>query len=142
MSTIYPKQLVGIYLDHHEARIIDARSLAEKSIGNRFENRVRDKGQSPTGNQLGNHRHTNNEATEHHQERHDTIAYFKEIAKSIVQFNEIYLFGPTLAKEEFQNFLLSDNHFRDKIIRVESTDYLTPRQQIAQVKRYFSFALN
>ena len=77
----------------------------------------------------------------HHQEHDDTKAYYKTIAEVILPYDEIYLFGPTTAKDEFQNFLLQDSHFKTKIIRVESTDYVTENQQNAQVQRHFKSKL-
>jgi hypothetical protein len=137
MSPIYPAQLVGIFMDHDTARIIDARSNANKLIHQKYESRLRENGQSPNGTQLGNYRSSNNEATEHHQEQHDTKAYYKSIAEAILPYDEIYLFGPTTAKDEFQNYLLQDSHFKSKIIRVESSDYTTLKQQNAQVRKHF-----
>lgn len=124
-------------MDHNNARIIDARTNESKTIHTFYETRLRESGQSATGTMLGNYRSSNNEATRHHQEQHDTKAYFKDIADAILPYDEIYLFGPTTAKEEFQNFLLNDTHFKNKIIRVESTDYTTSNQQEAQVKHHF-----
>lgn len=137
MTTIYPGQLVGIFMDHHTARIIDARTHADRLIHSKYESRLREKGQSAIGTQLGNYRSSNNEATEHHQEQHDTKTYYKAIAQAILPYDEIFLFGPTSAKEEFQNFLLRDAHFRTKIIRVEASDYLSVNQQDALVREHF-----
>ncbi len=141
MPPSYPRQLVGIFMDHHNARIIDARSNAVRIIQSKYESRLRVRGQSAIGTRLGNYRATNNEANEHHQENHDTKAYYKDIAQTILPYDEIYLFGPTNAKDEFQNFLLHDSHFKTKIIRVESTDYITLNQQNAQVRRHFKSKL-
>lgn len=137
MPPSFPKQLAGVYMDHHAANIIDARSHGNHKVVTRYESRLRVKGQKPTGTQLGNYRSTNNEASEHHQEQADTRAYYKEIAEFILPFDEIYLFGPTTAKEEFQNFLLHDPHFKTKLIRVEGADYITPPQQNAMVREHF-----
>ncbi len=141
MTTIYPRQLVGIFMDHREARIIDARTKISRTIHSRYESRLREKGQSAVGTQLGDYRSTNNEANEHHQEQHDTKAYYKSIGEAILPYDEIYLFGPTTAKEEFQNFLLEDPQFREKIIRVEGADYITLNQQNAQVQNHFKSKL-
>ena len=128
-------------MDHHNARLIDARTNSDRLFHSQYESRLREKGQSATGTQLGNFRSTNNEANEHHQEQHDTLAYYKSIAAAILPYDEIFLFGPTTAKDEFQNFLIQDSHFRDKIIRVESTDYITSNQQTALIKNHFKSKL-
>ena len=141
MPPFIPKQLAGVYMDHHSANIMDARSHESKKFVTKFETHLRVKGQTPVGTQLGHYRSTNNEATEHHQEQSDTRAYFKAIADFILPFDEIYLFGPTTAKDEFQNFLLRDQHFRNKIIRVEGADYITPPQQKAMVREHFKSRL-
>lgn len=137
MPTIFPAQLVAVYMDHKSARIMDGRTKADKHIYSKYESRLRVSGGSATGTQLGNYRSSNNEATEHHQEQHDTQAFYKSIATAILPYDEIYLFGPTNAKDEFQNYLLRDQHFRSKIIRLESTDYITSNQQEAQVREHF-----
>lgn len=141
MTTIYPRQLVGVFMDHHIARIIDARTSGTRLVQSKYVSRLREKGQSAVGTQLGNYRSTNNEANEHHQEQHDTKAYYKDIAQAILPYDEILLFGPTSAKDEFQNYLLEDPHFRTKIIRVESTDYFTLNQQYALVREHFKSKL-
>lgn len=141
MTIAYPRQLVGVFMDHHSARIIDARTNASRFIHSKYDSRLRENGQSATGTRMGKYRSTNREANEHHQQNSDTRAYYKAIAEVILPYDEIYLFGPTTAKDEFQNFLLDDSHFGSKIIRVESTDYATTNQQNAQVRHHFQSKL-
>ena len=52
-------------------------------------------------------------------------------------YDEIFIFGPGTAKNEFQNYLLKENHFSGKRIIVEDSDYMTSNQQEKHVQKYF-----
>ena len=73
----------------------------------------------------------------HHKEQHERLAYFKEIAAVIKDYEKVLLFGPTDAKTELLNLLKADHHF-DKInIETRRADKMTENQQHAFVKAYF-----
>jgi hypothetical protein len=48
------------------------------------------------------------------------------------------LFGPTTAKQELFNLLSKDHNFMKTNIEVKDTDKMTPKQQEAFVREYFS----
>jgi predicted dinucleotide-binding enzyme len=80
--------------------------------------------------------HKGEKAT-HHKEQHEELAYYKEIAAAIKNYEKVLLFGPTEAKVELLNMLKADHHF-DKIdIEVKNADKMTENQQYAFVKEYF-----
>jgi stalled ribosome rescue protein Dom34 len=78
----------------------------------------------------------------HNTKQHDQLAYFKELAKVIAQYNIVLIFGPTNAKSELLNFLKSNRHF-DKInIKTLTADKMNDHEQQAFVKSYFSQPIN
>ena len=78
----------------------------------------------------------------HNQERHDHLHYYKELAKVIMSFDEVLLFGPTEAKSELLNFLKADHRF-DKIkIKTVTTGKMTTSEEHAFVKEYFTQPIN
>ncbi len=64
--------------------------------------------------------------------------YYKKIGEVVLQFGEVLLFGPTDAKIACQKYLQKDSHFKDIKITTASADKITPNQQRAFVKEYFS----
>lgn len=73
----------------------------------------------------------------HHKENHEELAYYKEIGKAILNYEDVLLFGPTEAKTELLNLMRQDHHF-DKIkIEVKTADKMTGNQEHAFVRDYF-----
>lgn len=73
----------------------------------------------------------------HNKEQHEQLAYYKEIAAVIKNYEEVLLFGPTDAKKELVNILKEDHHF-DKIkIEIKDAGKMTENQRNAFVKEYF-----
>ena len=64
--------------------------------------------------------------------------YYKDIAHLLLPFDEIFIFGPGQAQEEFQNFLKEDAHFNNKKIIIDTAERLSDPQMIAKVKAYFA----
>ena len=78
----------------------------------------------------------------HHKEQHQQSSYYKELAKVILGYDYVLLFGPTNAKSELLNLLKSDHKF-DKIkIRSEAADKMDTHQVLAFVKKYFTQPIN
>lgn len=73
----------------------------------------------------------------HNKEQHEQNAYYKQIAKLILKYNEVLLFGPANAKRELLNLLKADQKFALIKIEVLDSDKLTENQQHAFVKNYF-----
>lgn len=63
-------------------------------------------------------------------------AFFKEIVNTILNYNEVLLFGPTNAKTELHNYLSKHLHFEDIKIDVKAADKMIDHQQ-AFVKNHF-----
>lgn len=120
-----PKRL-GIWLDHANARLIelvpDQAEATEINAKSGFQELVTIE---------------NSEKGTHQKQNHEGLAYYKEIGKAMMDYNDVLLFGPTDAKTELFNMLRADHHF-DKIkIVVESAEKMTEGQEYAFVRDYF-----
>ena len=73
----------------------------------------------------------------HHKEQHAALAYYKQIAAVIKNYEEVLLFGPTEAKTELLNILKADHHFDGINIEARQTDKMTENQQHAFIREYF-----
>jgi len=115
--------IAGLWMDHHQANFItpvDGEfSMGEKITSTEYQGK---KGE-----------HTANNA-----ERSDNRKYFKSIAPQLMQYDEIYLFGPGTSQEEFLNFLHEDQHFKHKKITLGTADQMTDPQLIARVRDFFA----
>jgi stalled ribosome rescue protein Dom34 len=78
----------------------------------------------------------------HHTKQHDQLAYFKELAKLIGQYDIVLLFGPTNAKSELLNFLKSDHHFDKVKIKTLPADKMNDTERQEFVRDYFSQPIN
>ncbi|MEO8148899.1 MAG: hypothetical protein ABI723_14735 [Bacteroidia bacterium] len=130
---------IGLWLDHAEARIInpDKNAGIVKSIHSTVESRVRIAGESGDGTRLGNNRSSNNESQKHHREQNQVHAYYKQLAQEVMPYDDILIFGPTTAPQEFHNYLNSEKDCTGKRIKVEHTDYITDNQLTEQVHNFF-----
>ena len=118
---------LGIWLDHANAHIMELVSDPIKStlINSKFD--FEEKRESIEKSEKGMHQKQN----------HEGLAYYKEIGKVILDYNDVLLFGPTEAKTELFNLLRADHRF-DKIkIVVEPADKMTENQEHAFVRDYF-----
>ena len=78
---------------------------------------------------------------EHHYnnaKRGDTMQFYKAVAKQLLNYDEIYIFGPGKTQEEFINWLREENNqFKNKRIEIGSADYVTDNQKVAKVREHF-----
>lgn len=81
---------------------------------------------------------TKGESLMHNKEQHSQLKYFKKLSHEIQNFHHVVLFGPTTAKQELFNLLSKDHNFMKTNIEVKDTDKMTPKQQEAFVREYFS----
>lgn len=74
----------------------------------------------------------------HNKEEGEQLKYFKKIQKEIEKYSDVFIFGPTEAKNELL-VLLHKNHLNDHIrIEVKTTDKMTENQLHAFVQNHFS----
>lgn len=74
----------------------------------------------------------------HNKEQHQQAAFYKDLGKTILKYDEVLLFGPTDAKTELFNVLKADHQFDHIKLEVQSADKMTENQEYAFVKDYFS----
>ncbi len=118
---------LGIWMDHENANLIEIAS--EKNIHSIVSNFTFDTKEEAL---------SRSEKGMHNKRQQMQELYYKEIAKEILKFDHILLFGPTDAKTELHNFLKKDLHFKDTQIDIESTENMTEYEKIAFVKDYFA----
>lgn len=68
----------------------------------------------------------------------NSLHFFKDVAHLLLPFDEILIFGPGQAQEEFHNFLKEDAHFNNKKIIIDTAERLSDAQMIAKVREYFN----
>jgi stalled ribosome rescue protein Dom34 len=120
------KKNLGIWMDHATANLIDLNSNNKShDIVSKFTYEVQDEAICKSERGMHNKRQQLQEA------------YYKEIADSILNYNQVLLFGPTNAKTELHNYLNEDLHFKNIKIDVESADKMTDNEKDAFVKKHF-----
>jgi hypothetical protein len=90
---------------------------------------------------MGNYRSTNNEHRVQMRENEIMSDYFKDITNRLQNYDEIFIFGVSTAKNELYNLLRSNKHFEGKLIQIESSDQMTKNQMIARVRAFFKMEL-
>ncbi len=76
----------------------------------------------------------------HNKQQHQQAEYYKKLAESIRDYDEVVLFGPTDAKLELLNHLRADHRFSGIKIQIKAADKMSLVQQHAFVREYFSQA--
>lgn len=140
MKETKAEKRIGVWLDHTKAHFVDVSKglpVVETAFSNK-ESQVRIDGESSDGVRLGNNRHTNNEHHKHNRERDIMNDYYKMLANRLQQYDDIFLFGPTTAKDELFNHLKGIKHFSNKTINIQSADHLTENQLVAEVRKFFN----
>jgi stalled ribosome rescue protein Dom34 len=117
------KKRAGIWMDHHQAIF-----MTEEN--GHFTIKEKIKGEEYTGHK--------GESFANNAERTINRKYHKAISNHLMEFDEIYLFGPGTSQEELRNFLHEDLHFKNKKITLGTSDRLTDPQMIAQVRDFFN----
>lgn len=133
---------IGLWLDHSQAHFIDISkgpAIVETTYSDKRQYE-HFKGEESTGTKLSNTRATNNEHHVHNIKQEVLHDYYKVLADRLKSYDDLYLFGPTSAKDELHNLLKADKHFADKTIHVEPSDKLTENQMVAQVKHFFNLS--
>jgi stalled ribosome rescue protein Dom34 len=118
---------IGIFLDHVHAQVIEFSDEVKetKTIASDFTHQ--DKVETLK----------RSESEMHQKEQHKLTTYYKNIAAVIENFDEVLLFGPTVAKVELFNFI-KEQHKYDKIkIEVKNTDKMSAAKQHQFVREYF-----
>lgn len=130
---------VGVWLDHAKAHFIDFSKgpAIVETVYSEKESNTRYAGEHGNATKLVGYRVTNNEHHAHNRSGEILHHYYKTLTDRLKAYDRIYLFGPTVAKEELYNLLKKDSNFSKKEIEVKSADNLTENQMVAEVKAFF-----
>ncbi len=120
------KKHAGVWLDNQKALIIANSSEMENS-----EYAVMEKIKA-ADHFGGGSEHSMNNA-----KQSDNQKYFKSVAGTLLNYDEILIFGPGKSQEQFQNYLHEDAQFGSKKITIDSAEQLTDPQMLAKVRNFF-----
>jgi hypothetical protein len=134
---------IGIWMDHQHAKLIyklPDGAYTMDIIESPFDPHPRIPGQDSDSTKWGRDKFmfSDNEHSTNNLRIKETRQYFKEIGKTIAAYSSILLTGPTTAKNELLNMLLTKKSFIQKTFSVENSDKMTDKQLIAFVNNYFS----
>ena len=121
------KKKLGIWMDHANAHVMEyTETIVTKIIS------------SASTHEEKEFTLQKGESFMQRKDQQQEAAYYKAIAASIRDYDEVLLFGPTDAKTELLNILKADLSFSNIKIVTEQTDKLTENQEQAFVRDYFS----
>ena len=123
MKEQHQPQLAGVWMDHHQAQFIVPVN-GEFSFGTKVHS--------------GEYHGDKGEHAAMNAEKADARKYYKTIAHHLMEYDEIYLFGPGKSQEELRNFLHEDSHFKNKRIAVGASSHMTDHQMVAKVRDFFA----
>ena len=134
MKTKQVKSQLGVWMDHSSAKliqlkghIVEIESESKHGVGQETDKVTR----------LGNHRSSNNETHKHNREINSQHEFFNELYDAIKSDDEVIIFGPSTAPNEFHNYILKhEKQIRGKI-NIEKSDYMTDNQLVEYVNNYF-----
>lgn len=121
---IKSKKQIGLWMDHEKAKLIEPVTARITTLEREALPQSAIAGEQGGGSRLGNNRSTNNEFNRHNKEQDQLHAYYKELAKELMPYDEILIMGASTAHKEFVNYLVSDKHFSGKKITGEACDHL------------------
>jgi stalled ribosome rescue protein Dom34 len=119
-----PVQHVVVWIDHKEARVfhVEPKSFDEATL-------------------VAPHRHVHRHPKGPTEERHhpdDQHHFFRDVAKSLEEAEQILILGPSTAKLQLLTYLhANDKALVTKIVGVETVDHPTDKQIVAYARKYF-----
>jgi len=123
------KRILGIWMDHSTAQ------LTELSNGNFMTETIESKPKSLVNEE---DLYYKDESHELNKEQSHLATYYKKLSDSILNYDEVLLFGPTDAKSELVN-TIKDNHLFEKIkIEVKPADKMTENEQHEFLKEFMN----
>lgn len=125
---------IGIWIDHEKAFLIRSNKLAEMSI-ERFGSAVEP---HHKGGVQGDEHFTLADQKSHDERRHNQMREFSEsLLPHFSDAEEILVFGPGVAKNEFKNVLEKNKALADKLKGTETADSMSENEMKAFVKDFF-----
>jgi stalled ribosome rescue protein Dom34 len=122
---------LGIWMDHSTAHLIEFSENPFEiiTIESKFTHEEKEKSLAK------------GESFMHHKEQQLLSNYFKKIAKIILNYDKVLLFGPTNAKAELFNLLSEDNRFEKIKMCIKETDKMNAYQRQNFITEHFSSPL-
>jgi hypothetical protein len=133
------KPFAGVWLDHREALLFWADEKAEIHVDRTesgYQEEAEPTDRAPTHGPIpgaGVMAHASLDRRRKEQLNH----YYKSLAKTLRPAEEIYLFGPGLAKKELAKAIQEHKDMAGKLKGVENADHMTEAQKAAQVRKFF-----
>lgn len=121
------KRVAGVYLDSTKAVVI--RPAPDYEEGDYI---VQDRLEPDAHNRVGD------KDSKKQAKQSDLLKYYKSLAALLLVYDELYIFGPGNAQEQFQNHLKDDAQFKQKEFAIDSSEQMTEPQMIVKVRTHFS----
>lgn len=122
----HPKRVAGVYLDSTKAVVI--RPAPDYEEGDYI---IQDKIEAEHHSRRGDKDSAN------HAEQSELLKYYKSVAALLHVYDELYIFGPGNAQEQFQNHIREDAQFNSTDFTIHSSEQLTEAQMIVNVRKHF-----
>ncbi len=119
-----PTQHAAVWIDHDEAKVF----------------RIGSSGEEVDLATVHSHHHAKRHSMTTHERAHPTDAahFYREVAQSLADAEEVIVVGPGTAKLELIKYVHKHEHaLVPKIVGVETVDHPTDGQLLAYVRRYF-----
>lgn len=130
----------GIWIDGSKAIIISF-SEGEKTVTEieaEIDNPKYHEKEGDKGTFVGTH-HVNKEKNFEERRRNQTEAFLEEVLDSLVNTDEIYIFGPGEIKVQLKKKIINNkNRIKGKLMAMDTADYISLNQMVAQTKEFYN----
>lgn len=121
------KKKLGIWMDHSNAYIMEYSN--DTIITSYIVSEMNHKENEEKWDGHEKHIHT--------KEQHQQSDYYKKLSDSILNYQDVVIFGPTDARKELKNILDKDHLFEGIKIEVLSSDKMSEPQMHDFIRAYF-----
>ncbi|AFL84888.1 hypothetical protein Belba_2326 [Belliella baltica DSM 15883] len=133
---------VGIWLDQSKAHFIgfeEGEAMFIETLISPHERIKREEGEeNDTSRFSSNPNHlSNNEYRKNNITQNELNEYYKMLVDKIGKFDDILLFGPGKAKEQFKNRISENKSLNGKWVSVQNADKMTDNQLLAFVREFY-----
>lgn len=133
---------VGIWLDQSKAHFIgynEGQAIFIESLISPHERIKRKDGEvndtarfSPNPSVL-----SSNEYRKNNIAQNELNEYYKMLEDKIGKYDDVLLFGPGTAKDQFKNRIAENKSFKGKWISIQNADKMTDNQLLAYVREFY-----
>lgn len=131
LSKTKTSKKVGVWLDHTKAHLIgvkDGKAFLMETVESPYDPRVRFEGEASNvtrfrqGGSVSGTATSNNEDRKHNRAQMEISAFYNDLETRLKDFDEILLFGPSIAKNQLQNQIASNKAFADKTLALANAE--------------------